>query len=433
MLFDDFCNTIQKNLQEKMGNDIMVEINLIKKNNNHILHGLTIRKKDCNIAPTIYLDYYYEDLLKGKSVAAIEDEIVEVYKKNKSSQNMDLSFFTDYQKVRSNIVFKLVHYEKNKALLEDIPHIQYLDLAIVFCCLIFNSSSGNATILIHNHHLALWKVNTEQLYEIAKKNTPFLLPYEIETMESVLKTCINENSSFGDVDEEELAVCPMSILTNKPKLYGASCILYENVLKNFANKVGHELYALTPEDINFKKKEIRVNKTLVYQKFEGDDGKTYHLGPPKTKCSNRVVPITTRCEAALQKQLKQRSVILNKHSVKPLEGFENQLFLSTLGTPLNATTYCDAIGRIVDTINMMKDPLEQMEKFLGHCFRHTFATRCFEAKIQPKTIQAYLGHATLQMTMDLYTHVTDEFKQDEIEKLENEENKVQYVENLYTM
>ena len=192
-----------------------------------------------------------------------------------------------------------------------------------------------------------------------------------------------------------------------------------------------ELYALTPEDIDFKKREIRVNKTLVYQKFEGDEGKTYHLGPPKTKSSNRKVPITPRCEVALQKQLKQRSVILNKHSVKPLEGFDNLLFLSTLGTPLNATTYCDAIGRIVDSINMMKDPLEQMEKFSGHCFRHTFATRCFEAKIQPKTIQAYLGHATLQMTMDLYTHVTDEFKQDEIGKLEEEENKVQYAENLY--
>lgn len=194
-----------------------------------------------------------------------------------------------------------------------------------------------------------------------------------------------------------------------------------------------ELYALTPEDINFKKKEIRVNKTLVYQKFEGDEGKTYHLGPPKTKSSNRKVPITSRCEVALKKQLKQRKVILNKYSVKPLKGFENQLFLSAVGTPLNATTYSDAIGRIVDTINAMKDPLEQMEKFSGHCFRHTFATRCFEAKIQPKTIQAYLGHATLQMTMDLYTHVTDEFKQDEIEKLEKEENKVQYVENLYAM
>lgn len=80
----------------------------------------------------------------------------------------------------------------------------------------------------------------------------------------------------------------------------------------------------------------------------------------------------------------------------PIKGFEDLLFLSTLGTPLNATTYGDAIARIVETINSMKDPLEQMEKFSGHCFRHTFATRCFEAGISPKTVQAYMGNATLR-------------------------------------
>ena len=63
--------------------------------------------------------------------------------------------------------------------------------------------------------------------------------------------------------------------------------------------------------------------------------------------------------------------------------------------------------------------MEQMERFSGHCFRHTFATRCFEAGIQPKTVQSYLGHATLQMTMDLYTAVLEKKKQDDIQLLEN--------------
>ncbi len=54
-----------------------------------------------------------------------------------------------------------------------------------------------------------------------------------------------------------------------------------------------------------------------------------------------------------------------------------------------------------------------------HCFRHTFATRCFEAGIQPKTVQKYLGHATLQMTMDLYTHVLEHHLSDEMDKLED--------------
>ena len=68
--------------------------------------------------------------------------------------------------------------------------------------------------------------------------------------------------------------------------------------------------------------------------------------------------------------------------------------------------------------NLTRDSLDLMEKFSGHCFRHTFATRCFEAGIQPKTVQAYLGHATLQMTMDLYTSVMDKKKTDDMQLLE---------------
>ena len=60
-----------------------------------------------------------------------------------------------------------------------------------------------------------------------------------------------------------------------------------------------------------------------------------------------------------------------------------------------------------------------MDCFGGHTFRHTFATRCIEAGVKPKTLQDYLGHATLQMTMDLYVHTMEETKQDEIKLLED--------------
>lgn len=70
-------------------------------------------------------------------------------------------------------------------------------------------------------------------------------------------------------------------------------------------------------------------------------------------------------------------------------------------------------------INLQRDEIELFPSFSAHTFRHTFATRCIEAGILPKTVQKYLGHASLQMTMDLYVHVTDEFKQKELEKLNN--------------
>lgn len=179
-----------------------------------------------------------------------------------------------------------------------------------------------------------------------------------------------------------------------------------------------ELCALTIEDIDFTNGLIHVDKTLVYQKFEGDDKKTYHVDPPKTKSSKRDVPMNQQCRLALKKQMMQRNVVMAKKSAKPVEGLENLLFTTQYGTPLNGVTFGAAVKAIIDSINMTRDELEQFELFSPHCFRHSFATRCFEAGIKPKTVQGYLGHATLQMTMDLYTHVLKEHSMEEMEKLE---------------
>ena len=54
-----------------------------------------------------------------------------------------------------------------------------------------------------------------------------------------------------------------------------------------------------------------------------------------------------------------------------------------------------------------------------HALRHTFATRCFEAGIEPKVVQGYLGHFSISITLDLYTHVSDEKAKIEMHKLEN--------------
>lgn len=180
-----------------------------------------------------------------------------------------------------------------------------------------------------------------------------------------------------------------------------------------------ELCALTWKDIDLDKMEINIDKTLLYQKLEGDEKKEFHVGPPKTDASIRKVPINKQCKIALLKQKMQQSVIMSKDYAKPLEGLEDLLFTTKFGTPINSQIYCDAIERIVDEINLCRDILEEFERFSGHTFRHTFATRCYENGVKLKTIQHYLGHANLKMTMDLYVHDQDEHRRSEMSKLEN--------------
>ncbi|MCQ2443047.1 MAG: tyrosine-type recombinase/integrase [Oscillospiraceae bacterium] len=70
----------------------------------------------------------------------------------------------------------------------------------------------------------------------------------------------------------------------------------------------------------------------------------------------------------------------------------------------------------VDLINENRCEINYFETFSGHCFRHTYATRCFEAGVAPKAVQKQLGHANLKMTMDLYTHLLDDQRDDELAK-----------------
>lgn len=176
-----------------------------------------------------------------------------------------------------------------------------------------------------------------------------------------------------------------------------------------------ELFALTEKDIDFKRKTISVSKTLTYQPEEDGKQKEFRIGPPKTDASVREVPLNEAAEKALLKQRIIHQIISRKQIKKT--NYPDLLFTTKFGTPLNIEIFNQSIKRIIEEVNLSRDALDQIENFGGHTFRHTFATRCFEAGIQPKTVQAYLGHASLSMTMDLYTAVMPDYKKQEIQKL----------------
>ena len=54
--------------------------------------------------------------------------------------------------------------------------------------------------------------------------------------------------------------------------------------------------------------------------------------------------------------------------------------------------------------------------FHPHTLRHTFATRCFENKMEPKVVQALMGHSSISITLNIYTHVLDNKMNEEIKK-----------------
>ena len=185
-----------------------------------------------------------------------------------------------------------------------------------------------------------------------------------------------------------------------------------NVAVNTGLRPG-ELFALQLSDVDLENGYIDVNKTLVYQKYLDDDCKTFHIEPPKTKQSYRKVPINSICKAYLEKQFELKKVISGKRPKQQ----NDYLFVTKFNTPLNSVIYSDAIKAVIRQINLVRPLDNQFDVFSGHTFRHTFATRCFENGVDAKVVQSYLGHASLKMTMDLYTHVTEEKSSLDIEKI----------------
>lgn len=178
-----------------------------------------------------------------------------------------------------------------------------------------------------------------------------------------------------------------------------------------------EICALEESDLDFMNHTISVTKTLLYQKLDGDMGKEFHIGDPKTYSSIRTVPMNSICEEALKKQLRTKKILSEKY--KKTGEFAKLMFVTKFNTPICSEVLNDAIKRIIEEINLQRDNTDLFPTFSAHTFRHTFATRCIESGILPKTVQKYLGHANMQMTMDLYVHVTEDFKQEELKKLDS--------------
>ncbi|MFV0464963.1 MAG: DUF5688 family protein [Lachnospiraceae bacterium] len=246
--YENFCQNTLTNLKEQLDSSFSVSIAKIEKNNHIILDGLTIQNSSVNISPTFYLNYYYEDYTNGANIEDIAADILKSYHSRKKSENMDLDFFTDFEQLKDKVVFKLVNYNQNMDLLQKIPHIRFLDLAVVFYYLIHDNSAGNATILIRNNHMQMWGASPETLYGLAFANTPHLLSSDLKNMSDVLSELMGSENISPEDDvmdiNTEVTAYPMHVLSNQYKFYGAASILYPDLLKNFANEMDSDLYIL---------------------------------------------------------------------------------------------------------------------------------------------------------------------------------------------
>lgn len=249
MEFSSFTMFVREEVEKRTEDCYKVRLDDVRKNNGVVLRGLTVTQDDSNISPTIYLNSYYEEYIKGRATLVnVVNDVMDTYRRNKVNQSVDMRYFLNYESVKERVIYKLVNTEKNKELLEDIPHIEFLDLSIIFQCLVAQEDLGRASILIHNVHLKLWEVSVDTLYQAAKENTQRLQEYEIKGITEVLRDimCTEEVENIADEDciSAFSGSVPMYVLSNKNRVEGAACMLYPNLIRDFAEAIQSSFYII---------------------------------------------------------------------------------------------------------------------------------------------------------------------------------------------
>lgn len=173
-----------------------------------------------------------------------------------------------------------------------------------------------------------------------------------------------------------------------------------------------ELLGLHWSDVDFENKTITIKQALVKERTFSEDGKnitgvTNGIGDVKTMTSNRVIPIADSVCAILKKYREnQMSFIHAPDKVLPLPTL---VFTSSTGTYWDQSNMIKHYQKFLNRIGI------PYRKF--HALRHTFATRIMEANVHPKIAQELLGHSSVDITMNVYSHVLPEQKREAIDKI----------------
>lgn len=237
-----FFDMIKEVIEDRGLEGITIQQSNVIKNNGITEIGISLVREGESISPNIYIEPYYREFLKGKPVTEIADEIIEQSQSARERMHFETEDFTEYDRAKRRIVFKLVNQEKNQKLLEQIPYVKYMDLAMVFYYLLpeLEEKEVSGTILIHNQHLKLWGVTAEEVSVVAKRNTPRLLPAAIIGMGELLKSLMHRT----DIPEEIAKSKAMYVMSNSRRMNGAATMAYPQTIQNFANSIGKNVYII---------------------------------------------------------------------------------------------------------------------------------------------------------------------------------------------
>ncbi|MDO4804260.1 MAG: DUF5688 family protein [Lachnospiraceae bacterium] len=285
MNYSEFKMYLLTELSNYAGCDVQVTIHSVRKNNGIILDGLTMHRTERNVAPTIYLEKYWERYQEGVSGEEIVRQIISENEKYSIDRNLNVEEFLDFDRIRPRVMYKLINFKMNRDFLDTVPMRKVMDLAVIYIYEVEDECLLRATCTVRNEDIERWGVTEEELWELASVNTPRNEPAKIKGISETLRDFYTVDGREGEQCFEDLdemiglaGMTPMHILTNKSQVFGASCILYPDMMKTLAREFKSDLYVLpssihevilmpvddafNPDDLSAMVREINEHEVL---------------------------------------------------------------------------------------------------------------------------------------------------------------------------
>lgn len=187
------------------------------------------------------------------------------------------------------------------------------------------------------------------------------------------------------------------LLIAKNKSYGIAYIL-----AIFTGMRRGEILGLKWDDIDFRNRKIHIKNSLAYVPNKG-----LLIKEPKTEKSKRQISISNYVIEELKEHKEKQYFQLDKLGFKN-EG--NLVVTTENGKPVNPR---NLLRQFYEVIEETKVP-----KISFHDLRHTHATILMEQGENPKVVSERLGHSRVGVTLDLYSHVSDDLQKEAANKFE---------------
>ena len=186
--------------------------------------------------------------------------------------------------------------------------------------------------------------------------------------------------------DEQKTIEEYCLKHNKSNYLGIIICLYTGI------RLG-ELLALTWDDINFEDKLLYIKKTSYTSKVNGKN--QIIIDKPKTKKSNRIIPIPDKLLVLLQIQKRASSC--------------DYIIATKQNKMVETRSYQRTFESILSKCGI--------KHYNFHCLRHTFATRALELGMDIKTLSEILGHTNVAITLNRYAHSLLDYKIQEMNKI----------------